>query len=552
MAKVIDVPGYGPTEFPDSMDDAAIVAAIQKTMVPAKQAEIKQSPPQLTTGERLKRGFVDSPVEGLLQLAAETEIADMIAPEWAKRKKAEIQQKEADYQSRRTAHNESGVDWTRLAGEVANPANIAIASATKTPPGMSMVGRAGLGALGGGMMGLLSPVYGDNTREGNAALGGIGGALAAPLTGGAARVVKPNVRPEIELLRKEGITPTMGQTMGGALRNFEDKLTSVPILGDAINSAKVGEIKQLNQAVYNRALKPIGMKHSGTIGMDGVAEVRQKLSDGYNAVLGNVTLKPDAKFTQDFTALTNSVGQMMPAEQTIYKRIIDRLNNRTPGSVMDGKTLKSVQTTLDTEIDKLSRDGSYEKLELADTLEDLRTMLSGAMQRSNPMQAKRLQSLDEGWANYAILRDAAYKSAKRNSQHDLFTPADLTAAVTSAAQRKESKNAAKGIVSEGDALMQDLSDASRRTLPSTYPDSGTAGRIAAILGTAGGMSVAPTAAAGTLGGLSLASLPYLPYLRKGADAMLNGRQGPKSQALAELLRRNPAAASPLLYGPAND
>ncbi len=33
MPKIIDVPGYGPTEFPDSMSDEQIVSAIQKTMI---------------------------------------------------------------------------------------------------------------------------------------------------------------------------------------------------------------------------------------------------------------------------------------------------------------------------------------------------------------------------------------------------------------------------------------------------------------------------------------------------------------------------------------
>lgn len=36
MAKVIDVPGYGPTEFPDDMSDEEIVGVIQKHMVAAK------------------------------------------------------------------------------------------------------------------------------------------------------------------------------------------------------------------------------------------------------------------------------------------------------------------------------------------------------------------------------------------------------------------------------------------------------------------------------------------------------------------------------------
>lgn len=37
MGKIVDVPGHGPVEFPDNMDDAAIVAAIKKNPAPASK-----------------------------------------------------------------------------------------------------------------------------------------------------------------------------------------------------------------------------------------------------------------------------------------------------------------------------------------------------------------------------------------------------------------------------------------------------------------------------------------------------------------------------------
>ena len=64
MAKVIDVPGYGPTEFPDSMSDDQIVAAIQKNMIKSNSRVPAGTQFPLPVG---RAGFADAMQETLAE-----------------------------------------------------------------------------------------------------------------------------------------------------------------------------------------------------------------------------------------------------------------------------------------------------------------------------------------------------------------------------------------------------------------------------------------------------------------------------------------------------
>lgn len=501
------------------------------------QGEIKNSPPSLSTWDRFKRGYVESPLAGMKQLAAETEIANLVAPEWAKRAKQEVQADEQAYQSRRMG---GGVDFARLGGEVLNPVNLGLAYATKTPPGMSLAGRAGLGAVGGSLMGAATPTYGNVSRGEQAGLGAVGGALGAPLSGGAARVVKPEVSPSVDLLRKAGVTPTVGQSMGGALQRAEDKLTSFPITGDAIVSARKRGMDQFQQAGYNRALNPIGKNAGSEVGFEGMQNVHKELSNAYDNLLPKLSFKPDAQHTQEIANLRLAVRPLGRSAKIFDNVLNDVKAMATPQGNMSGETFKRVEEKLGKEITALSKDTSYEKGKIADALKQVREIYRQGLNRSNPSQADELKKINEGWANYAILRRAA--AGAQAAQTGSFTPSQLMQGVQQSAKR-QGQAVGHGKLSEGNALMQDLANAGYEVLPSKYPDSGTAGRMLQdlllnpVIGVPKMMIGATVGAAG--------SIPYLPGIRQGLEVLLNAR--PKSAGLlADVIRRTPAISSPIL------
>lgn len=468
-----------------------------------------------------------------------------------------ISDQEAQYQSARQATGNQGIDWARIAGNVASPANLAIASripATSTvaskmasmigigPGAASTIGRTAAAAGGGAVYGSLSPVSdgGDFATE-KAKQIGIGAAAgpAAQLIGGAAaRVISPHTSEDVIKLMKEGITPTPGQILGGRWQVTEDKLQSVPILGDAIASARGKGIDELNLAAYKRALEPIGGVVPAKVGRDAVASVRDQVSGAYNALLPKVQFKADSGFASDIQTLQQMASNLPPDQAARFDKILrdNVIGKMTRQGSMDGETLKGIESQLGELSRGLKSDSLFDNRQLGSAIGEIQAAIRSNLERANPQYADELKAANTAWANYTRIRDAA---SRQGADEGKFTPAQLSAAV-----RAGDKTKGKRAFSEGDALMQDLSDPAKSVLASKYPDSGTTGR--AIMGLAVGGGAAylnPTVTALTGVGIT----PYLPGGRQVAAALL-ARRPQGAEAVAESVRRLAPAASPALIG----
>jgi hypothetical protein len=64
--------------------------------------------------------------------------------------------------------------------------------------------------------------------------------------------------PNLALLRKEGVTPTIGQALGGISNRIEEKFVSAPLLGDAIRAGRNRADGEFQAAAVNRSLAPVG------------------------------------------------------------------------------------------------------------------------------------------------------------------------------------------------------------------------------------------------------------------------------------------------------
>ena len=206
----------------------------------------------------------------------------------------QVRQQESAYQAQRGP--DAGVDWARIGGNVFNPANLALAS--KLPAAASTMGRIGVGALGGAASAAMNPV----TQEGDFAsnkmqqvgIGAAGGALVPALTAGIGRIVSPAAsrNPELQLLQREGVRPTIGQALGGRWNATEEKLQSLPLMGDMISKARNNAREDFNRAALNRVTAPIGTKASET-GQAGVQQAGDMVSNAYTQAknqLGNFRL----------------------------------------------------------------------------------------------------------------------------------------------------------------------------------------------------------------------------------------------------------------------
>ena len=380
-----------------------------------------------------------------------------------------------------------------------------------------------------------------------------GGELTNPinmLARPAAAMVSPMVDPNVRALMSEGVTPTIGQILGGGYKRFEEGLTSIPVIGDFIKSAQGRAVEQLNTAAFNRALTPIGSSlPSGTTGREAVHFVSDKLDDAYGKLLPKMTVQADSVFGTEIGNLRQMVAQgaIDPNAVRAFDRFLDtNVVNKFQGQqAITGQTLKQIQSDLRERINLLSASTDADQRLMGQALQEVQDQFRQLVIRSNPANAAELKSIDTGYANF---KRAQRASGMTGAEEGIFSPAQLQNAVRAMDRSKD-----KSRFATGQALMQDLSETGKVVLGNKLPDSGTPYRSLAALIASGGAAGAgyPTLAAGMLAGPALYSAPgqrlaatLLTARPVGAAAIANqlrANQGIKSGALAANQLANQAA-----------
>lgn len=390
-----------------------------------------------------------------------------------------------------------------------------------------------LGALLiGGAQGLLTPTKEGDSVAKNVAAGAAGGLVGQGIGNGIARIIRPQTNPQVKLLMDEGVTPTVGQILGGAAQRTEDKITSIPLIGDAISHARNKSLDEFNKAIYARSLNGIAPTPS-VVGREGVQEVSQALGDSYNKILSQGTFRYDQAFNGALNNLSNAAKKL---PDNLDKRFITELNNRVFNKLdpntgtMSGEAFKEAYSDLGKIAKGLKSDPISDNRNLGDLLRQAQQELRGAFYRANPSLQSALDQTDKAYANFARLRGAA---AMQGAENGVVNPTQFASAV-----KALNSSVAKGDYANGVAFGQDLSDAAKSVLGQKYADSGTPGRAALGFLLGGGAG----AASGQLPLAAAAMIPYLPGGRQAVASLLTQRPA-VATPLAELLRgANPAIA----------
>lgn len=444
-----------------------------------------------------------------------------------------VKQNEKEYQAKRAAAGESGFDGYRTLGNIASPANIAIGA--KLPAAASLAGRVGVGAGGGALSAALNPVFDNNFAQGKAeqvAMGAAFGGAMPALTGGIARAISPNAskNANVSLLKKEGVQPTIGQTLGGWANTMEEKAQSLPIVGDAITAARQRANEQMNKAAFNRALAPIGEKlpNGQALGGSAVEYTSAKLGQAYDNLLPKLTTQADGQFVQGVQSLKSMVNQgaLDPKysrlfDKTLQDRVLDKFQGQ---NTMTGQTLKDTESFLTNEIKRFGLSQDPDARLLGDAFKELQGQLRQLVTRSNPQHADELKAINTGWANFKRVQNAA---GKIGADEGVFTPAQLQNAV-----RAMDKSKDKARFAEGNALMQDLSGAAKTQMSGKVADSGTAGRLMMGSGALGAGLVNPLIPASLIAGAGMYSSPMQSLLR-GAVSYRGSFADPAANALRQ-------------------
>jgi hypothetical protein len=526
-------------------EGAQILANELKAWQP-KRNEAKEAKPVTPAMERFKQGVKD-PFDAGAQLLTHilpdaivnpvnklnNYIADktgLVAPVPAGGVDQMINDQAKNYQSPEC------MDLARLGGNIASPANYAIAA--KIPTSGSLGARVIASSAGGAALGAVGqPVSEgkDFTQEkakqiATSAI--IGGALPM-VTGGIARAIKPNAsaNPNVQLLRKEGVTPTIGQTLGGRWNALEEKAQSLPLMGDMISNARRSANSQFETAAFNRALTPIGQKlPEGLAGREALIHTENVLKNNYDDVLTKIgAIKPDSQFSSNINNLRAMVNKtLMPkAEKLKFESALrDVKQSIDNNGVITSDAFKALESSLGKDASKLGASTNIYEGKLAPAVKQIQAELREMLKRQAGSNADDLQNVNAAWANFKRVQNAG---AKLGADDGMFTPSQYQNAVRALDKSKD-----KAAFARGGALGQDLGDAGRSVLGSKVPNSGTAERIFYGGGALASGALSPAIPASLVGGAALYTTPA----QKLLNSLVLGGRGQTATKAAELVRNS--------------
>lgn len=404
-------------------------------------------------------------------------------------------QRERDYNATRAAAgNAENFDWGRFTGQMAPMIGVGAASGVPR----TIMGAMGQGMAQSAMLGAAQPVtdptqpYSDQkatqvlTATGLGALGGAAGHLIG-------RTIAPNVSPEVRQLSNEGVEMTPGQVAGGVVKRVEDRLSSTPFVGDAIQGAQRRSIDTFNRAAANRVLRPLNatVPDDVPVGRDLAEFVQARVRQAYDDVLPRVhPFGPDQQFVRDIVAANQQF--VTPARRQEFGRwVTENVMSRFQGGPIDGATYQTIKSELGRVAANYRASTTAGERELGDAVAAMQRAFQGLVSRTNPNLAPELRRADAAYAASLRFNGAA---GMQGATDGVFSPAQLSNSV-----RRSDPSLRNSAYARGDALMQDLTDAGRAVLPNNVPNSGTADRLMMASLLAGGMMPAASVPLASLG-----------------------------------------------------
>lgn len=384
--------------------------------------------------------------------------------------------------------------------------------------------KAGLGAaraaIGSDL--LLGGGYGAGSAdEGNRLLGALTGAAAAragsylggKVVSGAGRTLTGTRDAATRYLAERGVPLTLGQIagqggrVGRAVKGMEDKLESIPYLGDAIRARRLEGYQSVNRQAFDEALSPINGTTGGKIAEQGVEAAFDQTTDAYRQALSGVTVNGnDTAFINSFTAASKR-GLRLPGsvreefEFVMKEHVTPRFDAQ---GNLSGDAFQDIRRALREE--RKAWAGKPRGADYGSVLKQVEKSLEGLVRRQAPEAVPLLNKADAAYRRAKVVQSAV--SAAKNTS-GVFTPAQLGTAAEANAKKYGGSATTSRPFFELQRSAQDI-------LPPEVPNSGSADRALALgllpsaLGGAGYAAgfLDPTTAAG------IAALG-LPYTRAG-------------------------------------
>jgi hypothetical protein len=396
----------------------------------------------------------------------------------AQRVDAMVKAEEQQYQQQRKVEGDTGIDWSRMAGNIINPATLTVASSvSRVLP--AAAGVLGSGAATGVATGALQPVTEGGFAEEKlkqSAVGAVGGALGSAAVAGAGRVMNPLVSKAEQTMRELGVKLTPGQMMGGQAKTFEEFAQNLPLIGGSIVKAKERALYSFNKGVINKALAKVGEKlPEDVVGRDAVQYVDDIISQKYDDVLSKINFQMNpAAFQNISTALKTkalpSTQQNEVVDSLLNSIVYSRIPANTP---ITGQAFKAVESDLNKAVSNYANSSLASERQIGEALSAASKALKKTLAVQNPTQSSILRRIDNAYGDVTVMRAAAANSGAVNG---VFTPNQYKTAVR---QRDVTRN--KTAFAAGRARGQDIADDAVKIL-GRDPSSTLEGRLATQVG----------------------------------------------------------------------
>jgi hypothetical protein len=425
------------------------------------------------------------------------------------------------YAQQRAASGAEGFDVGRIAGNVLNPANLA--AGVRAAP-----------VVAGAIQGALTPTTETEdfaaTKAGQVATGAIGGQLGAVATKAIGTALNPLVTKAEQTMRELGVTPTVGQALGGAYRKAEDFAQNLPLIGEAVRGAREKVLFDFNKGVINKALGKIDDKlPANVVGRDAVSYAAEQVSNKYDDVLGKINFNLDFKTTSGILGALNKANLPSAAEKETAINVLNKVAlNRFDKPTLTGAEYKAIESDLRQEASKYLSSPTAADRNIGEALRNTLDVFKKELYNQNPKMTPQLRRVDSAYGDLSVMERAA---ANGGAVNGVFTPKNYQTAVRQADISRQKRSFARGT-----ARGQDVAESAMETLGKDSAST-LEGRLA--LSNLGGSAVALAAS-------PVAALMYTDAGKKAMDTLLRTRPDLARQLGAQLQQAAPMAGG--LFG----
>lgn len=428
--KLIQV-GNDVVEFPEDMPDAQIQAILTNQ---SKKSSFLTGLGEPFTGAEQLAGKIIEAVSPSPEVKASNEALRL-------RQLAEEQQLEAA----RRLRGDEGIDWARLGGNLVNPLSLVPGITTERALMGAVTNPAVRAAIGGAVSSLTQPVTGQDyatEKAGQVALGTVAAPAMQKVFEGGARVLAPQIDASLKKLKDMGVTPTVGETLGGIAQSVEQFLEALPYVGNKVKAAKEDTFDDFRIGLINRAANKVDEKiPKGTPTYEAINKLLKIKDAKYDAALDGTT------FSLDNPALTK-ISQTLQTQKFNTKEQEDLFNSILDndfksyfinGVKIDGQAFKEMESNLNKQIFAYKNSPNVSEKLVAQNLQDTLNTIKSVFHRQNPEKVTELRKVDSLYRDLVLIQEASARSKTGK-----FTPDNYNQAVKAASAGRKKRDFGTG------------------------------------------------------------------------------------------------------------